>query len=405
MKKTTGMDRAKSAHWRPATRAVRAGTWRTEHGETSEAMFLTSGYTYDDAQTVADRFAGEAEGMTYSRLQNPTVAMLEERIAMIEGAEACRAQASGMAAMTAALLCQLSNGDHCVAARAAFGSCRWLVDSLLPRFGIETTVIDSADNSAWEAAIRPNTKVFFFETPANPTLDIVDLEHVCGLARAHGITTVVDNAFASPALQRPMELGADVIAYSATKIMDGQGRVLAGAICGSEEWVNDVLMPFQRNTGPTISPFNAWVVMKGLETLHLRAHQQSRNAVALGEFLEPRIQTAGGRMLHPGLASHPRHEMAMRQMDATGPIFAFDVGTRDRAFAMLDALELIDLSNNIGDAKSLMCHPASTTHAVMGEEGRAEMGVTDGLLRINVGLEDIADLTEDMDRALKAAGI
>jgi len=405
MKKTTGMDRAKSAHWRPATRAVRAGTWRTEHGETSEAMFLTSGYTYDDAQTVADRFAGEAEGMTYSRLQNPTVAMLEERIAMIEGAEACRAQASGMAAMTAALLCQLSTGDHCVAARAAFGSCRWLVDSLLPRFGIETTVIDSADNSAWEAAIRPNTKVFFFETPANPTLDIVDLEHVCGLARAHGITTVVDNAFASPALQRPMELGADVIAYSATKIMDGQGRVLAGAICGSEEWVNDVLMPFQRNTGPTISPFNAWVVMKGLETLHLRAHQQSRNAVALGEFLEPRIQTAGGRMLHPGLASHPRHEMAMRQMDATGPIFAFDVGTRDRAFAMLDALELIDLSNNIGDAKSLMCHPASTTHAVMGEEGRAEMGVTDGLLRINVGLEDIADLTEDMDRALKAAGI
>ena len=405
MKKTTGMDRAATRTWRPATRAVRAGTWRSEHGETSEAMYLTSGYTYDDAQTVADRFAGEAEGMTYSRLQNPTIAMLEERIASLEGAEACRAQASGMAAMTASLLCQLSAGDHCVAARAAFGSCRWLVDHLLPRFGIETTVIDSADNAAWEAAIRPNTKVFFFETPANPTLDIVDLEYVCGLARSAGITTVVDNAFAGPTLQRPMEFGADVIAYSATKIMDGQGRVLAGAICASQEWITETLMPFQRNTGPTLSAFNAWVVMKGLETLDLRAHRQSENAVALGQFLEPRVGAGGGRMLHPGLASHPRHEMAVKQMDATGPIFALDVVSRERAFAILDALELIDISNNIGDAKSLMCHPASTTHANMGEDARAEMGVTEGLLRINVGLEDIADLTDDIDQALSAAGL
>ncbi|MEO1731153.1 MAG: aminotransferase class I/II-fold pyridoxal phosphate-dependent enzyme [Pseudomonadota bacterium] len=405
MKKTTGMDRATTRKWRPATRAVRAGTWRSEHGETSEAMYLTSGYAYDDAQTVADRFAGEAQGMTYSRLQNPTVAMLEERIAALEGAEACRAQASGMAAMTASLLCQLSAGDHCVAARAAFGSCRWLVDQLLPRFGIETTVIDSADNAAWEAAIQPNTKVFFFETPANPTLDIVDLEYVCGLARTHGITTVVDNAFAGPSLQRPMEFGADVIAYSATKLMDGQGRVLAGAICASEQWISEVLMPFQRNTGPTLSAFNAWVVMKGLETLELRAHRHSENAVALGQFLEPRIQAAGGHLLHPGLPSHPRHEMARKQMDATGPIFAVDVGTRERAFALLDALELVDISNNIGDAKSLMCHPASTTHASVSEEARAQMGVTEGLLRINVGLEDIADLTEDMDQALAAAGM
>jgi cystathionine beta-lyase/cystathionine gamma-synthase len=310
-----------------------------------------------------------------------------------------------MAAMTAALLCQLSAGDHVVAARAAFGSCRWLVDQLLPRFGIETSVIDSAVDAEWEKAIRPNTKVFFFETPANPTLDVVDLKFVCDLAKAHGITTVVDNAFASPALQRPLELGADVVAYSATKLMDGQGRVLAGAICGSEQWINEVLMPFQRNTGPTISAFNAWVVMKGLETLSLRAHHQSRSAVALGEFLEPRIVKAGGEMRHPGLASHPRHALAVSQMDATGPIFAFDVGTRERAFAILDALELIDISNNIGDSKSLMCHPASTTHANMGEDARAEMGVTEGLLRINVGLEDIADLTEDMDRALSAAGI
>ncbi len=405
MKKTTGTDRSVTRNWRPATRAVRGGTWRSEHGETSEALFLTSGYTYDDAQTVADRFAGDAQGMTYSRLQNPTVAMLEERIALMEGAEGCRAQASGMAAMTAALLCQLSAGDHCVAARAAFGSCRWLVDHLLPRFGIETTVIDSADDAAWEVAIRPNTKVFFFETPANPTLDIVDLAHVCGVAKAHGITTVVDNAFASPALQRPIEFGADVVAYSATKLMDGQGRVLAGAICGSEEWINDTLLPFQRNTGPNIASFNAWVVLKGLETLELRAHRQSENAVKLGEFLEPRVQKAGGHMLHPGLTSHPRHDLAIKQMDATGPIFAFDVGTRERAFAILDALELVDISNNIGDARSLMCHPASTTHAGMEDEARTAMGVTEGLLRINVGLEDIADVTEDMDRALAKAGI
>lgn len=401
MKKTTGTDRSITRNWRPATQAVRGGTWRSEHGETSEALFLTSGYTYDDAQTVAERFAGEAEGMTYSRLQNPTVAMLEERIALMEGAEACRAQASGMAAMTTALLCQLSAGDHVVGARAAFGSCRWLLDQLLPRFGIETTVVDSADNDAWEAAIRPNTKVFFFETPANPTLDVVDMAHVCSLAKSRSITSVVDNAFATSVLQRPMDFGADVVAYSATKLMDGQGRVLAGAVCGSQEWIDEVLLPFQRNTGPNISPFNAWVVLKGLETLGLRAQKQSENAVELGRFIEPRVP----RILHPGLPSHPQHSLAMEQMSATGPIFALDVESRERAFALLDALELVDLSNNIGDARSLMCHPASTTHAAMSEEARAEMGVTEGLLRINVGLEDIEDLREDLDCALSAAGL
>lgn len=400
MRKTAGTDRSLTSRWRPATQALRGGTWRSEHGETSEALFLTSGYTYDNAATVAARFAGEAEGMTYSRLQNPTVAMLEERIALLEGAEACRAQASGMAAMTAALLCQLSAGDHVVAGRAAFGSCRWLVDSLCPRFGIETTTIDAADDAAWEAAIRPNTKVFFFETPANPTLDVVDIAHVCAVAKAHGIITVVDNAFAGPTLQRPMELGADVVAYSATKLMDGQGRVLAGAVCGTEKFVEEVLLPFQRNTGPTLSPFNAWVVLKGLETLDLRARRQSENALALGQFVESRVP----RILHPGLASHPRHALAMRQMDACGPIFAFDVDSRDKAFAILDALELVDISNNIGDARSLMCHPASTTHAGLTAEVREEMGVTEGLLRINVGLEDIADLTEDLDQALARAG-
>jgi cystathionine gamma-synthase/O-succinylhomoserine sulfhydrylase len=402
MKKTTGTDRSITSKWRPATRAVRAGTWRSEHGETSEALFLTSGYTYDDAATVAARFSGEAEGMTYSRLQNPTVAMLEERIAALEGAEACRVQSTGMAAMTTALLCQLSAGDHVVAGRAAFGSCRWLVDNLLPKFGIETTVIDACDNAAWEAAIRPNTKVFFFETPANPTMDVVDLAFVCGLARSRGITSVVDNAFATAALQRPMEFGADVVAYSATKLMEGQGRVLAGAVCASKEWMDNVLLPFQRNTGPNLSPFNAWVVLKGLETLDLRAHRQSENALAVGRFVESRVPT----MLHPGLPSHPQHNLAMRQMDAAGPIFSFVLdGGRAQAHAVLDALQLIDISNNIGDSKSLLCHPASTTHANMGEVARAEMGVSEGMLRMNVGLEDPQDLIDDLDQALARAGL
>jgi O-succinylhomoserine sulfhydrylase len=402
MKKTTGTDRSITAKWRPQTRAVRAGTWRSEHGETSEALFLNSGYTYDDAATVAARFAGEAEGMTYSRLQNPTVAMLEERIASIEGAEACRVQASGMAAMTTAFLCQLQTGDHVVAGRAAFGSCRWLVDTLLPKFGIETTVIDARDNQAWEAAIRPNTKVFFFETPANPTLDLVDLAFVCGLARSRGIVSVVDNAFATAALQRPLEFGADVVAYSATKLMDGQGRVLAGAVCASRDWIDNVLLPFQRNTGPNLSPFNAWVVLKGLETLHLRAHRQSENALKVGRFVEGRVPV----MLHPGLPSHPQHNLAKSQMDATGPIFSFILdGGRAQAHAVLDALELIDISNNIGDAKSLACHPASTTHANMGAEAREEMGVSEGMLRLNIGLEDPDDLIEDLDQALTRAGL
>lgn len=402
MKKTTGLDRSITRNWRPATQAVRGGTWRSEHGETSEALFLTSGYTYDDAETVAARFAGDQEGMTYSRLQNPTVAMLEERIALLEGAEACRAQATGMAAMTTALLCQLKTGDHVVAAKAAFGSCRWLCDNLLPKFGIETTTIDARDNAAWEAAIRPNTKVFFFETPANPTMDIVDLEYVCGLARAHGITTVVDNAFATSALQRPLDFGADVVAYSATKLMDGQGRVLAGAVCGTEQWINEVLLPFQRNTGPNIAPFNAWVVLKGLETLDLRAQRQSENALKVGRFVEGRVP----RILHPGLPSHPQHDLAAKQMKAFGPIFSFILdGGREQAMGLLNALELADISNNIGDSRTLVTHPASTTHHGVGPETREDMGVVEGMLRINVGLEDPDDIIEDLDQALTKVGL
>lgn len=402
MKRTTGQNRAITEQWRPATQAIRGGTWRSEHGETSEALFLTSGYCYDDAQTVAARFAGEEQGMTYSRLQNPTVEMLEQRIALMEGAPACRAQASGMAAMTAALLCQLKAGDHVVAAKAAFGSCRWLTDNLLPKFGIKTTAIDAFHNEEWEKAIRPNTKVFFFETPANPTMDIVDLAYVCGLAKAHGITTVVDNAFCTPVLQRPMDFGADIVAYSATKLMDGQGRVLAGAVCGSQQFIEEVLMPFQRNTGPTLAPFNAWVVLKGLETLELRAMRQSENAMKVGAFMESRVP----RILHPGLASHPQHNLAMAQMKACGPIFSIILdGGREQAHALLNSLELIDISNNIGDSRSLMTHPASTTHHGVGPEVREAMGVTEGMLRLNVGLEDPDDLIDDLDRALTAVGL
>ncbi len=401
MKRKTGQDPSITRHWRPATQAVRGGTARSEWGETSEALFLTSGYSYDCAADAAARFAGEQEGMTYSRLQNPTVEMLEQRIALLEGAQSCRTMATGMAAMTAALLCQLSSGDHVVAGRAAFGSCRWLVDTLLPKFGIATTTVDARDPDAFRAAIRPETKVFFFETPANPTMDVVDLQAVCGLARAHGITSVVDNAFATPALQRPLDFGADVVAYSATKMMDGQGRVLAGAVCGSEKFITETLLPFTRNTGPTLSAFNAWVVLKGLETLDLRIRRQSENALAVGRFLEARV----ARMLHPGLPSHPQHNLAMQQMSACGPIFAFEVAGRAQAHGLLDALALVDISNNIGDSRSLMTHPASTTHSGVAEDKRLEMGISEGMLRLNVGLEDVQDVIDDLDAALRAVGL
>ncbi len=402
MKRTTGQNRDITAKWRPATQAVRGGTWRSEQGETSEALFLTSGYCYDNAEIPAARFAGEAPGMTYSRTQNPTVQMLEERIALLEGAEACRVQATGMAAMTAALLCQLSMGDHLVMARAAFGPCRWVTDNLLPRFGIEVTTVDGRDNDAWARAIRANTKAFFFETPANPTMDIVDLRGVCALARAHGITTVVDNAFCTSALQRPLDYGADVVAYSATKLMEGQGRVLAGAVAGSAKFINELLLPFQRNTGPTLSPFNAWVVLKGLETLDLRAERHSKNAMIVGQFVEKRVE----RILHPGLPSHPQHNLAMSQMSGCGPIFSFFLGgARAEAHSFLNALELVDISNNIGDAKTLITHPVSTTHSSIGAEKREQMGLTEGMVRINIGLEDPQDVIDDLEQAFCKVGL
>ncbi|MBV9841229.1 MAG: aminotransferase class I/II-fold pyridoxal phosphate-dependent enzyme [Sphingomonadaceae bacterium] len=402
MKRKTGQDRSVTDRWRPATKAVRGGTARSEWGETSEAIFLTSGYAYDCAADAAARFAGEQTGMTYSRLQNPTTEMLEQRIAIIEGAEAARCMASGMAAMTAALLCQLAQGDHVVASRALFGSCRWLTDTLLPRFGITTTIVDGTDPDAWKAALKLETKLFFFETPANPTLDVIDLEAVCKIAKDAGVKTVVDNAFATAALQRPLDYGADIVAYSATKMMDGQGRVLAGAVAGTEDFILNTLLPFTRNTGPTLSAFNAWVVLKGLETLDLRIRRQSENALAVARFIEKRVP----RLLYPALPSHPQHELAMRQMAAGGPIMSLFVdGGRVQAHGLLDALRLVDISNNVGDSRSLMTHPASTTHAGLTAETREQMGITEGMLRLSIGLEDPDDLIDDFDQALAAVGL
>jgi O-succinylhomoserine sulfhydrylase len=402
MKRGTGQDRRATARWRPATLAVRGGTARSDYGETSEAIFLTSGYAYDSAEQAAARFRGDAPGMTYSRLQNPTVEMLEHRLALLEGAEAGRASASGMAAMTAALMSTLSAGDHLVAGRALFGSCRVLVDTILPRFGIETTTVDGRDPDAFRRALRPNTRAFFLETPANPTLDIVDLGAVSAIAREAGLLTIVDNAFASPAVQRPLAHGADIVAYSATKLLDGQGRVLAGAVLGPAKWMEETYLAFTRHTGPVLSAFNAWVVLKSLETLDLRVGRACENALAVARFLEPRVP----RLLYPGLPSHPQHALATRQMTAGGTILALHLdGGRPQAHALLDALALIDISNNVGDSRSLMTHPASTTHASVPEAARAEMGIGEGMLRLSVGLEDPADLVEDLDQALKAAGL
>ena len=381
---------------------MRGGTARSEYGETSEAIFLTSGYCYDNAEEAAARFRGERAGMTYSRLQNPTVEMLEQRLALIEGSETARATASGMAAMSAALLCQLSAGDHLVAGRALFGSCRVLVDSILPRFGIETTTVDARDTDAWAKARRPNTKAFFLETPSNPGLDICDIRAIADIGHDAGATIVVDNAFASPIVQRPLELGADVVAYSATKLMDGQGRVLAGAVLGSEQWMNDVYLAFARHTGPNLSPFNAWLILKSLETLDLRVRRSCENAMKLAVFLESRLP----RLLYPGLKSHPQHALAMQQMSLGGTILALFVdGGRAQAHGLLDALELIDISNNLGDSRTLMTHPATTTHASVSAEVREEMGITEGMLRLSVGLEDPDDLIDDLDRALQRVGL
>ncbi len=402
MKRTTGQDRKETRNWRPRTQAVRGGTSRSQHGETSEAIFLTSGYAYDSAGQAAARFREEDPGMTYSRLQNPTVEMLEERLALLEGAESCRVSASGMAAMTGALMGTLSAGDHLVTSCQLFGSNWSLIDHILPRFGIGYTAVDGRDNDAFRRAMRPNTKAVFVETPTNPTLDIVDMRAVADIAHEGGAILIVDNAFASPVLQRPLEFGADVVAYSATKLIDGQGRTLSGAVLGNARWMEEQYLAFTRVTGPNLSPFNAWLLLKSLETLELRALAASDNALRVARYLETRVPS----LVYPGLPSHPQHELAMRQMRTGGTMLSVGLaGGRKQAHAVLDALAIIDISNNLGDTKTLMTHPSSTTHSGVSADDQKRMGIDEGMLRLSVGLEDADDLIEDLDQALKAAGV
>jgi O-succinylhomoserine sulfhydrylase len=385
--------------WRSRTLAVRGGQMRTPFQETSEALFLTSGYAYERPEEPEERFKG-APGYTYTRYANPTVAMFEERMALLEGAPAGRATASGMAAVMATFLCCLRAGDHVVAAKALFGAIRFVIEEYLPRWGIGVTLVDGGDLSQWREAMRAGTKLCFVETPSNPQLDIVDLRAVADIAHGAGARLAVDNAFASPALQQPMKFGADIVVHSSTKYIDGQGRALGGVILCDEAFLNDHLEVFLRNTGPAMSPFNAWVHLKSLETLELRMREHCANGERVAECLsgEPKVT----RVRYPFRGDHPQHELARKQMSGGGGVVAFDVGTKDAAYALMRALKLIDISNNLGDAKSLITHPATTTHQRLAPEARAELGVTDGLLRIAVGLEDPDDLCEDLIQALRA---
>jgi O-succinylhomoserine sulfhydrylase len=387
--------------WRPATRLVHEGTLRSQFGETSEAIFLNSGYVYENAEQAERRFKGDEEGFVYSRYSNPTVDMFERRMCALEGAEAARGTASGMAAVTAALFSFLKAGDHVVSARALFGSCRYIVEDLLPRFGVETTLIDGRDLSAWEAAMRPNTRVVFFETPTNPVLELVDIEAVSKIAHKAGALVVVDNVFATPMLQRPMPLGADIVVYSATKHIDGQGRCLGGVVLGTKEFIDDKLHTFLKQTGPSLSPFNAWVLLKALETLPLRVERHGASAAAIADFLAERKEVA--RVFYPGRDDHPQRELAKRQMAGGGPLVAFEVkGGKSEAFRFMNALQIFKITNNLGDAKSLVTHPATTTHQRLKPEQRAELGIFDRSVRLSIGLEDVEDLKADLDQALRA---
>ena len=385
--------------WGDATKLVRGGLERTAFGETSEALFLNSGFVYDAPETAEKRFAGEDDGYVYGRYGNPTVSMFEERLALLEGAEACYAVASGMAAVFGALACQLKAGDHVVSSKALFGSCYQVITSILPRFGITHTLVDGADLNAWTKAMRPETKCVFLETPSNPTLDLVDLGAVAEIAKKAGALVVVDNIFATPILQKPLNYGADVIVYSGTKHMDGQGRVLGGAIVSTRKFKEEMLKPFLRHTGPSISPFNAWVLLKGMETLKLRVEAQSQSALTIAQHLG--ATKIVSRVLYPHFESHPQFALAKKQMSLGGTMVTFEVeGGKAKAFDVLRNLKLVDISNNLGDAKSLMTHPASTTHRNIGAEARTMMGITDGMLRLSVGLEDVKDIMEDVKQAL-----
>ena len=388
--------------WQWQTRMVRGGTRRSQFQETCEAIFMTSGFVYDEAEQAEAAFKNEIERYIYGRFSNPTVEMFQDRMCLAEGAEACRGTATGMAAVFAALACHVGAGDRVVGSRALFGSCLFVLTDILPRFGVETVIVDGTDLNQWEDALRVPTAAVFIETPSNPGLEIVDLEAVCNLAHGAGAKVVIDNVFATPVLQRPLEFGADVIAYSATKHIDGQGRCLGGAILATEEFIADSLTPFYRHTGPSMSPFNAWLLLKGLETLEIRVRKHCENAREIADFM-------GGlkgieNVLYPGLESHPQHELAKKQMDDFGSIICIYIeGGKEPAFRFLNALKLIDISNNLGDTKSLVTHPATTTHQRLEPEERARLGITDGLVRISAGLEDMEDIKEDLSQALAKA--
>lgn len=386
---------------RRQTYSVRGGLNRSQFGETSEGLFLTSGFCYASAEAAAARFRNEDPGFIYSRFSNPTVGTFEHRMALLEGAEAARATASGMAAVNAALMCQLKAGDRVVASRALFGSCRYILEDILPRFGVTTVLVDGPDLQQWREALAPGAACVFMETPANPTLELVDVVAVAELAHAAGARVIVDNVFATPILQRPLELGADVVVYSATKHIDGQGRCLGGVVLGDQAFIDGVLGPYLRHTGPALSPFNAWVMLKGLETLELRIERHCENAARVADFLA--AQPGIDRVLYPTRADHPQHAVATRQMTAGGGVVSFEVGNgRAGAFRLLDRLQIIDISNNLGDTKSLVTHPATTTHHRMPPEERARLGIGEGMLRLSVGLEDADDLIEDLGAALAA---
>ena len=390
------------ASWRPQTRLVRGGLQRSAFCETSEAIYPTSGFVYDAAEDAEDAFANRVERFIYSRYDNPTVAMFEERLRLVEGAEACRATASGMAAVFASLACMVEAGDHVVGARALFGSCLYILTDILPRLGVETTIVESPDLAEWEAALDRPTRAVFLESPSNPGLDIFDIGAISALAHDAGAMVIVDNVFATPLLQRPLELGADIVVYSATKHIDGQGRCLGGAVLGSEAYCMDTLKTFMRHTGPSMSPFNAWVLLKGLETLQLRLRQHCVAALEIATALSERSDLL--RVLYPGLESHPQHELARSQMSDFGSVVTVDVvGGKERAFRFMNALRLVDISNNLGDAKSLATHPATTTHQRLSPGERESLGITDGLVRLSVGLEDPQDLLEDIAGALDGA--
>ena len=395
------MTKATKRNWKPATELIHGGTLRSQFGETSEAIYMTQGFVYDNSEAAEARFKGEEPGFIYSRYANPTVDMFEKRMCAMEGAEDARATASGMAAVAAALLCSVRAGDHVVAARALFGSCRWIIETLMPKYGIEATLVDGTDLKAWEEAVRPTTRLFFLESPTNPTLEVIDIAAVAALADSIGARLVVDNVFATPLLQKPLELGAHVVVYSATKHIDGQGRCLGGVVLSDKEWIDKNLHDYFRHTGPSLSPFNAWTLLKGLETLPLRVRQQTESAGRLAGHLacHPKVS----KVIYPGRNDHPQADIIARQMKGGSSLICLEVkGGRKAAFGFQDALEIVRISNNLGDAKSLITHPATTTHKNLSEEARAELGISPGAVRLSVGLEDADDLIADIDRALEA---